>query len=203
MALQDYKSSSSGDRRTYYRIDDEVFFEYRLIQERQVNGIISRARQRTGGRTRLLEEIDTLSRQSRSQLKSIKKTHPIIARYLSTLDDKIDALARHVSAQEHSAGTPNRRVNISAGGVAFYAEEPVPPESLVAVTMKLFPSQHEISTYGPVVYCRYEPETNPDAPYRVAVNFSFMRNHDRESLINHVLGKQLASARSERAPLPN
>ena len=204
MALQDYSSSTVGERRSYYRIDDDVFFEYRLIQERQVNGIVGRTAQGNRARHRLLDEIDTLSRQSRSQLKSIRKSHPIIARYLATLDDKIDALARHVSAQEDSAeGHPNRRVNLSAGGVAFYAEEQVPVESLIAVTLKLFPSHQQISTYGPVVYCRYEPQTSPEAPYRIAVNFAFMRSHDRESLINHVLGKQMASARTQRTPLPN
>lgn len=204
MALQDYNSSSTADRRSYYRIDDDVFFEYRLIQERQVNSVISRTRKQDSGRSKLLEEIDALSRQSRAQLKGIKKSHPIIARYLSTLDDKIDALARHVSAQDDSGnGRPNRRVNLSAGGVAFYSDEPIAPESLIALTLKLFPSHREITTYGPVVYCRHEPETNPDAPYRVAVNFAFMRSQDRESLVNHVLGRQLASARTERAPLPN
>jgi len=87
--------------------------------------------------------------------------------------------------------------------VAFYTDEHVAPESQIAVTLKLFPSRQEITTYGPVVYCRYEPQASPEAPYRVAVNFAFMRSQDRESLVNHVLGKQMASARSERAPLPN
>lgn len=204
MAVQDHKNSSSAERRSYYRIDDDVFFEYRLIQHRQVDDVIGRARKRSQRPSRLREQIDILSRQSQSQLKSIKKSYPIIARYLATLDQKIDVLTRHVSAQDDANdGRPNCRVNLSAGGLAFYSDRQVEPDSLIAVSLTLFPSHREISTCGPVVYCRYEPETSPDAPYRVAVNFAFMHRVDRESLISHVLGKQMATARAQRAPLPN
>lgn len=197
------KPSTSAERRSYYRIDDDVFLEYRLIHRKQVQELLAGINQQAtyGG---LLGELNTLSRRTKSQLASIKKSHPVIARYLTTLDEKLDLIAQHVIAHEGSwGGRPNQRVNLSAGGMAFYAQQQIPAEALLAVSLKLFPSHREIVTYGPVVYCRFEPDIEPATPYRIGVQFSYMRDSDREALITHILERQFAAARSQRSMLTN
>ena len=159
---------------------------------------------RTSSQNNLVSDINDLSRQTSAQLKSIKKSHPVIARYLSALDEKINLISQHVFAMEGTGrGKPNWQVNISAGGLAFYSQAQFSPETLLAVSMKLFPSHREILTYGPVVYCHFEPDIEPSMPYRTAVNFSFMREADREALITHILDKQFAAVRAQRQVLTN
>lgn len=188
-----------ADRRNYYRIDDEVFLEYRAIEKRQVQELLAGLHSRTASQNNLVSDINDLSRQTNAQLKSIKKTHPVIARYLGALDEKIGLIAQHVSAMEGTGrGKPNRRVNISAGGLAFYSQGQFSPGTLLAVSLKLFPSHREILTYGPVVYCHFEPDVEPSMPYRTAINFAFMREPDREALITHILDKQFAAVRAQR-----
>lgn len=204
MAQRSDGSSPSAERRIHYRIDDEVFLEYRPVHKTQLNDYMSHLRRRGNGKSGLINDLNELSRQSQAQLKGIRKSHPLIARYLSILDQKIDLLAQHVAARDDSGnGRPNHRVNLSAGGLAFYSDQQVAPESLLAISLKLFPSHREITTYGTVVYCRRESDSDPSTPYRVGVNFSFIRNMDRESLISHVLDKQFAAARAQRQPLSN
>ena len=187
------------DRRNYYRIDDEIFLEYRVIQKKQVRELLAGLHTRTSSQNNLVSDINDLSRQTNAQLKSIKKSHPVIARYLSALDEKIRLIAQHVSAMEGTGrGKPNKRVNISAGGLAFYSQGQFSPETFLAVSLKLFPSHREILTYGPVVYCQFEPDIEPSMPYRTAVTFTFMREPDREALITHILDKQFVAIRAQR-----
>ena len=188
-----------ADRRNYYRIDDEVFLEFRTIEKRQVQELLAGLHRRTRSQNNLVSDINELSRQTNAQLKNIKKSHPLIARYLGALDEKISLIAQHVSTMEGTGhGRPNRQVNISAGGLAFYSQGQFDTESLLAVSLKLFPSHREILTYGPVVYCNFEPDVEPSMPYRTAINFAFMREADREVLIAHILDKQFAAVRAQR-----
>ena len=197
---QEHENTTPGtDRRNYYRIEDEIFLEYRVIQKKQVQELLAGLHTRASSQNNLVSDINDLSRQTNAQLKTIKKTHPIISRYLSALDEKINLIAQHISAMDGTGrGKPNKRVNISAGGLAFYSQAQFSPETFLAVSLKLFPSHREILTYGPVVYCQFEPDIEPSMPYRTAVTFAFMREPDREALINHILDKQFAAIRAQR-----
>jgi hypothetical protein len=198
------KPTPAVDRRNHYRIDDDVFLEYRIIQKKQVQELLAGLQDRLTSPSNLVSDLHELGRQTHAQLKSIKKSHPVIARYLGVLDEKISLIAQHVSAFDGSGnGRPNRRVNISAGGLAFYSQMQFSDETLLAISLKLFPSHREIVTYGPVVYCRFEPDVEPGMPYRTAVNFSFMREPDREALTTHILEKQFAAVRAQRQKLTN
>lgn len=193
----------SVDRRGHFRIDDEVFLEYRVIQKKQVQDFLAGIQGQAPSQHSLVVEINELSVQTRSQLKAIKRSYPLIGRYLSALDDKINLIARHISAFDSHSGRPNRRVNISAGGIAFHSQLQFPPETPLAISLKLFPSHREILTYGAVVYCRFEPDVEPGEPHRIAVSFNYMREPDREALISHILDKQFASARAQRQAWAN
>ena len=190
------------DRRNFYRLDDDVYLEYRVIQKKQVQELLAGLLSQESTQNNLVSEITDLTRQTNAQLKSIKKSHPVIARYLSALDEKIGMIAQHVSTFDGvGKGKPNRRVNISAGGMAFYSQGQFQPETLLAISMKLFPSHREILTYGPVVYCRFEPDIEPSMPYRTAVNFAYMRERDREALNTHILERQFTAIRAQRQNL--
>lgn len=188
-----------SDRRSYYRIDDELYLEFRPIQKRQVQEFLAGVENQAPGQNSLMSQINALSKQTSAQLKNIRKRHPLIGRYLTALDDKINLLANHVAAYDGTgSGRPNWRVNLSAGGLAFRSQLQFTADTLLAISLKLFPSHREIVTYGPVVYCHFEPDVEPGAPYRTAVTFAFMRESDREALITHILEKQFAAVRAQR-----
>jgi len=46
--------------------------------------------------------------------------------------------------------------------------------------------------YGKAVSCRHESKADTDFPYRIGVDFRLIRDTDKEVLIQHVTGKQLA-----------
>ena len=63
----------------------------------------------------------------------------------------------------------------------------------------LLPSHRYIKAYGKVVGCRERLEVEAaEQRYEVAVDFKYIRDEDREVLIQHIFRKQAAQLRTER-----
>jgi len=126
---------------------------------------------------------------------------PDIADYLKALDKKLELISKAFLTEEvDMMDKPARAVNLSAGGMAVYGRESMQPGKVLEIKMLLLPSLTGILTFGTLVDClRMEgAELDPEYPYRLRIDFSFMRDTDRDALIRHVLLKQAEWLRHQR-----
>lgn len=179
------------ERRRFCRIDDGVILRYRMIAGNQVPTDIEQLDANLPNRLTLTSTFAATSRQMEPLLHKIREQSLEIAQYLRLLERKLDLVARAFLMQEIDVSQePTCSVNLSAGGIGFYAETPIPVDTILEIELILLPAYTGILTYGRVVYRRHEPDTEPDLPYRVGVEFCKIREKDRELLAQHVLDKQ-------------
>ena len=92
---------------------------------------------------------------------------------------------------------PSKPVNLSAGGLALDAGESLEAGTEVEIKLLLLPSYTGIVAFGEVVGVE-KAEENPAYPHRLRINFSHIRDADRDALIRHILRRQGQILRQER-----
>jgi c-di-GMP-binding flagellar brake protein YcgR len=113
------------------------------------------------------------------------------------VNDKLDMLARAFSiAESEMANWPPQKVCLSAGGISFEAQAPLPIGTQLKVTMVVFPSLVHVIALASVVRCR--PSSSQEAKHRVAVEFTDIADQDRELLIQHIVQRESHRLRARR-----
>lgn len=188
-------SVQDGERRDFFRIDDNAHLSYRVLEEENYRNRIAEADPFVGeAPCGVVAELRALTTQAGSVMTSIRKDDPNIAQYLGILERKIELIARLVESERHRDDKPNSRVNIGAGGLSFSSAEPVEADSKVEVKLVLFPSYLCIRALGQVVRTR-EKSTDAALPYRVGIEFTYLPEAEREALVKHTLERQSAMLR--------
>ena len=80
-------------------------------------------------------------------------------------------------------------MNLSAGGIGFYAPLPIPAGRALEMELVLLPSMFGILAYGKVVHITHVPRAPPHLQYCMAVEFCKIREKDRSLITRHVLNK--------------
>lgn len=187
------------ERRAYFRVDDSVRLSIRVVPEEQVSKGLQRLEGQAGGFT-VMSGLASISAEMAVSMRRIENSSPDVAAYLKALDRKIEVLGRALAAQESDLMEEQAHpVNLSAGGMAVLVNESYPVEQTVEVRMLLFPSFTGVLLYGKVIAC--EPVTGEDAAsgfsYSLRVEFTELRERDRDILIRHVLRCQSLSLRRD------
>ncbi|GAB4302110.1 MAG: hypothetical protein Kow0096_23410 [Thiohalomonadaceae bacterium] len=186
------------ERRRFFRIDDEVYLEYRLLPEEDYQ---RRLRQPAGSRqdtSALALQLHGLTSQSSSLLAQIRKRDPEVGQYLAIIDRKVELLGRALLGSQlgHISG-PNHKVNLSGNGIAFFSAEPLASDSKLELRLMLFPGHTVINTLGRVVHCNVVPGGAPQ-PYRIGVEFTHLAEMGRDALVRHTLELQSARLRQKK-----
>lgn len=185
----------SGERRRYFRIEDEITLFYREIEEGALPDGESFKEEAMDGFS-LAATLEYLDQESGFIFRTIEKSHPDIASYLDVLNQKINLISKAVLLQEEGvAELPASKVNISASGISFFADIDVSAGSLLELKMILPPALTGLVTYGRVVYC--EPVEDEAHSHRLAVDYINIREQDRDVLIRHIVKRQMRQIRKE------
>ncbi len=189
------------ERRRYYRIDDVVHLEYRVV------GPEERARILQGSAPKppedgLSEQLASLTKQMTPLLRELRREQPNLAKYLSALNKKIDLVATHLALQQarhESEREPLvaglRRVNLSAGGIAFASPRPLRPDDYLHVRLGVEDTGFLINTYGRVIDCHPRQEKQG---YQIRVEFPFLDEEERSLLMRHIFDRQRALIRERK-----
>lgn len=189
----------SEERREYFRIDDEIALDYRLIDEAEIDAVSERIHARFPDRFTVASSFTATSRQMAQALHKVQNQSPELIRCLQAIDQKLNMLAQlFVSEEMHLDQQPTREVNLSAGGLAFRSQHQIRTGSLLEMRIVLFPSLVGILTLSRVIHCEPLSDGNGQFPWQVAVNFEQLRERDRELLVRHVMTKQTRQLRAER-----
>jgi hypothetical protein len=186
------------ERRSFFRIDDEVNLFYKKIEEQLVtephhvsDNILNSCS--------LTTALEMVSQESISLLHRIEKNLPDVADYLRLIGTKIDLIAQAVMMQGFQfKESETRNVNISATGMAFNCEEQLKAGDYLEIKILLVSSMAVIVTYGKVIYSKNSESSDIQYPYFVGVDFIDMKDEDRELLIKYVVKKQLQQIRDKK-----
>jgi len=183
------ETKGGREQRRYFRIDDEISLGYRKLDP-------SRSPRGTAFSPDLLENhslsssLDLLTEEAKPSLRKLERSNPDAAECCKILETKISLLARMLVRQElRRDGQKERKVNLSAAGVAFACEEEFQPGDLLELKMLLPSTMTVIVTKGKVVHCTENDD--PAHPYTVAVDYRDLKKEDREALVKHVVKRQL------------
>jgi PilZ domain len=193
--------STNDERRRFFRIEDFVHLSLTVVPPGELDRRLGALQQRVGDSFTLMTTLGGLTQQAAAALRRIEARDPDVADYLKALDKKLELIARAFLAEEvELADRPARAVNLSAGGMALHSRDTYAQGQVLEIKMLLLPSYTGILSYGTVVECIPwgEGEEDLEYPYRLRVDFSFMRDSDRDALIRHVLLKQAEGLRRRR-----
>lgn len=201
--MSDRTSTAPGgadDRRQFFRVDDTVRLDIRPLDKAELERRVVELEHNIPGNFSVMSSLESITAQMAANLRRIEARDPDMATYLRALDQKLEILGRAFLAKESELLSRQAQpVNLSAGGVSLHAKEPVAAGQAVEIRMLLFPSFAGLLGYGEVVACDPLPPGVDDTyGYEVRVEFTHLREQDRETLIRHVLRRQGEELRARR-----
>ena len=189
----------SDERREYFRIKDQVSLEYRSITEVEMDCVLMRIRDEVPDRFTAAASFAGTSWQMKHLLQNLSGSSPDLAQCLQALDKKLNLLAQLLVAETvNTQGACLREVSLSAGGMAFNAERELKTGELLETRLVLFPSLTGILAVSQVISCERRGEVNGGMPWRVAVEYRYIRESDRDLLVKHLLTRQAEMLRARR-----
>lgn len=200
------QQTQNNERRSFFRIDDTVRLSLRPVPAGELEDRLERLEHDLAGNFTVMSSLAAITAQMTVGLRRIENRDPDLAAYLRAIDQKIEVIGRAFIAQEPELAAEKAvPVNLSAGGMCVGAEECYEPGTTLEIRMLLFPSFTGLMIYGTVVECSPTPEGALPAgyPQMVRVEFSHIREPDRELLIRHLLRRQGDQLRGDRFEEPD
>lgn len=189
-----------SNRRSYFRIDDSVLLTYRQVAEEELLESLNNLEETLGESFILAATFANISRTTKPLNRQVRLEFPAIANYLKVLERKLDILARIMLSQQMGVEEEQtREINLSAGGLEFEASEPLQMGSMLEIKLIVFPSHIGILAGGKVLRCESSNTDPAPAAYRIAVEFTHLRDSDQQLIIKHLLNKQSIQLRQQRS----
>ena len=186
---------SDKDRRRYFRIEDVIGIKSEVIEPQQVDQKLQEFWSNQHEFS-LLNDFNYQIEQHRADLKHIKDQMPEVGRYLEVLQKQLDMLTDKLLQDEDKFTEVEKKVNLSAQGLAFFGDEAVHQNDVVELHLRLLPERHKIVIFARVIAC--VREDSDMGLFRISLDFEHIQEADRELLVKHVHGKQLRALGAAR-----
>jgi hypothetical protein len=187
----------SDERRHYFRIDDKAYLRVKLLSEEAYQQMMKRGGPEHDG-SGLAAQLHTLTVQLGNVLLTIRKNNPEVAQYLQLLDKKLEIVARQVEGGRGETITPDTRVNLCNGGIAYWNETLVARDTKLEIHLVLFPSYLRIAALGRVAHCEEDPQAPAPRRFRIGVEFTRIGEAEEDGLARHLIELQSAQLRRQR-----
>lgn len=178
------------ERRQHFRIDDHIYFEYKITAPGEYCSDLSITNQLLGENGQRYLEAAQYFQNIDYELAELNQTiavkEPALTHYLNLLNAKIDFLSRQMLM---TGKIQLRKVNISLGGMAFKTAELIKEKTNMKIVIYTKPKMIPIILDAIVVYSQYQSE----AHYRTAVEFSGLTDEQEQLLSQHILLAQVKS----------
>ncbi|MBS0287450.1 MAG: PilZ domain-containing protein [Proteobacteria bacterium] len=190
------------ERRRYFRVDDEMILAWRILDSEEKEKRLAqfdRGEIEYPDPTRLFM---TLEADITTLIGQISPREKLIAEVLRLMNRKINLISRGPLMKEHQTSILDERpqsVNVSACGIAFTVEKALKPGTDIQLELVLVPEGTYVLCYGVIIGCeKAQNKDHDDRPYRVNVDFSAIREDDRDKLIQHIMQKEMALLQMRR-----
>lgn len=201
MTFTEHAGAKTENRRSSYRIDDEVMLLYEEIPtDRDRSGGASPAHDAATA-VLLCARMAEHHHQVHRLLREVQKETLSVFKCLKALDDEIDMIAHVLLSRELAPiASTKRRVQLSATGIAFPTERQLDEKQLLMLQMVLLPSFAGIISEAQVV--RSTPFLgDAGRQFMTTAEFVNMRDATRDIIVRHVLDRQKDLARRARDPV--
>ncbi len=197
MNRQASQDQRPAERRRFCRIDDDIILRYRVLGMQETPADIENLDVCLPNRLTLSSTFASTTQQMQPLLAKIREQSLEVAEYLRLIDRKLDLVARAFLLQEINVEEePICRVNLSAGGIGFYEQNPLATGTTLEMELILLPSYVGILAYGKVAYRKHEPAVVAGLPFRIGVEFCKLRERDRDLIAKHVLTRESEARRA-------
>ena len=187
------------ERRTYFRLPNNVLIEYRLVDTEELHQFLSDEGNIRTDDIDLTYQLDQISRQLTPLLLSIRQETPPIAQYLDLLNKKVDILASMLSFEKFKMDADQglfeitETLDISEGGLSFYSRHEFSLGDILYCKLAIVGYRLGMETYGNVV--RSIPDENSDG-YRIGVELPHLKELDKKNLTRYIFDKQREQLRN-------
>lgn len=178
------------ERREHFRIDDHVYFDYRVVGVGQFYSDLSLKNELLGEKGQLYMEMANYFQDIEYELAELTQTlsvkEPALAHYLNLLNAKIDYVSKQIML---GSKIQMHKVNLSLGGMSFQTPEQIKEKSRLKIILYTKPKMTPILVDAQVVFCQYQK----DGSYRIAVAFENLTMEQEQLLSQHILLVQVKS----------
>lgn len=201
MTLDRTTSESASNRRTFFRIEDSLQVSYKPISLEELDERVAQLYRDDLDHFSVASEVIAMRNEVVPLLRQISSQSTDLANYLASLDQRLDLLARAIASRDNQlTEQPVRTCNLSASGIAIPVDKLLEQGVMLEMNLLLLPSYATVRAIAEVVDCDTERDTE-DGLYLARLNFTHVREKDRDLLIKHIIqrqGEMLRRRREER-----
>lgn len=176
------------ERRQHFRIDDRIYFDFRIIAPGEFCSDLTIANQLLGENGKKFMEASQFFQNIDNELTELTQEIALkdsgLAHYLNLLNSKIDYLSRQMLM---SGKLEPKKVNISLGGMAFKTVDSIKENTQLKIIIYTKPKMLPIIVDARIVYSQYQNENH----YRTSVAFNCLTNEQEQLLSQHILLAQV------------
>jgi len=193
-------SSSSNERRNFFRLSNKVFLGYRKAAEEEVKQFLQNEEHIKTDSIDMSHLLDQISRQMTPTLINIRQESSAIAQYLDLLNQKVDLIASMVSFQQFRLDTEQgmlestETLDISEGGFSFKSTHQIPENDHIFCRIAIMGYRLGMETFGKVVRC--SPVKQQTGQYCIAVELPYLKELDKKNLTRFIFDKQREQLRN-------
>ncbi len=195
-------SEDNQDRRRFYRVNDKVSLNYRLVPSADIDREISKANRRQREISELRNATHALDARIEVLTNKLAQDNPLIGETLNLFHRKIALHERMLGMDDYDDGAFNqaKEINLSASGIAFDADTPLSKDTYIKLELVTLPEHDYIPVYARVIQCN-QIEDDSTAGFRIAVEFKGISDEDEARIVNHIFRLQARELKRERAEL--
>lgn len=187
----------ANDRRRYFRINDEVGINYRVLEAEELDGRVARH----GPQSQFTERLEACDERISDLLLKLGDRDPLMAEVLDAMDRKLQYVVQQLQLENRMTQQLAYRVHqvsISACGLAVVLQEPLEQNAVLELQLSLLPTERRVKCHGVVVEIEM---LAGDAGYNTRIDFCDMAPRDQEILIQHIVQRQSQMLGDVRARL--
>lgn len=183
---------TTQERRQHFRIDDSIYFDYRVLSPGEISFDNSINNQLLGANGQqfmeFMQYFDIIDKQIESLHDKLHARDPALFQYLSLLNNKIDFISRQICMTDK---VPQRPVNLSLGGMSFKTTEKLKDKAALKIVIYTKPKMIPIIVDARVVYSQLESEYD----FKTVVEFYELNIEHEQLLAQHIMLAQLKNTK--------
>jgi len=186
------------ENRRFFRVQDEISLVFKQVDAEYIQKNFNEVAEHLEDGS-LGSELEALNQDSLLILGRIERASSDLAEYLKIIDRKINIVAQSIIRENNTlAKTPLRHVSLSASGLECESEVEHNNGELLKMELLLPSSLAAIICYAHIVYCRENTLEDKKHPFLIGMEFSHIREKDREVIIKHVVKRQMQQIREKK-----
>ena len=145
----------------------------------------------------VFNKFQQIDNDSHNLLSMINQSDPLVAEYLTTINQKLNLLSQQILANEAVSvyDSDSGRIDLSQGGLGFAADHPIGIESWLAIKLVFVPSYTGIITYAQVT----RNELQDDGSYLIGARFHGLNEEQEKILAKQVIQTQITHKRRHKS----